>query len=61
MTEFLGSLGGQIAIALALLAAIGAITYRTTTRGQAKHDGSAKDVFLASGGLKWISWQARSR
>ncbi len=54
MSELLGSFGGQITIALVLLGAIAAITYRTTTRGQARHDGSAKDVFLASGGLKWM-------
>lgn len=54
MVQFLGSFAGQIGIAALLLLAIGAITYRTTTRGQARHDGSAKDVFLASGGLKWM-------
>ena len=45
---------GQLAIGALLLVFIALITYRTTTRGQAQHSGSAKDVYLAGGGLKWL-------
>ena len=59
MLELLSSLGGQLAVGAALLLFIAFITYRTTTRGGAQlsrpsHDGSAKDVYLAGGGLKWL-------
>ena len=59
MVGVLGSLGGQLAIGAAILLFIAWITYRTTTRGGAQlsrpvHDGSAKDVYLAGGGLKWL-------
>jgi solute:Na+ symporter, SSS family len=55
MIDFLSSLGGQIAMALALLGLIAVLTWRTTTRAaQPAHDGSAREVYLASGGLKWL-------
>ena len=53
-----GGLAGQFAVAALLLGFIGWLTWRTTTRaGQAArpgHDGSARDVYLAGGGLKWL-------
>ena len=59
MVGVLGSLGGQLIIGALILLFIAWITYRTTTRGGAQlsrpvHDGSAKDVYLAGGGLKWL-------
>ncbi len=46
---------GQLIIAAVLLLLIGFFTFRTATRGtQSGHDGSARDVFLAGGGLKWL-------
>ncbi len=42
----------QIAVALALTAAVGVATWLTIRR--ASHDGSKKDVFLAGGGLSWL-------
>ena len=55
MSGILNSLAGQITTALALLAFIAVLTFRTTTRAsQPQHDGSARDVYLASGGLKWL-------
>ena len=59
MLDFLSSLPGQLVTGALLLAAIAFLTYRTTTRGGAqldrpKHDGSAKDVYLAGGGLSWL-------
>ena len=59
MGAFLGSLSGQLLIGALILLFIAFITYRTTTRGGAQldrpdHDGSAKDVYLAGGGLKWL-------
>ncbi len=55
MAEFWQSLNGQIVMALALLVGIGLMTWRTTTRAaHPAHDGSARDVYLASGGLKWL-------
>jgi SSS family solute:Na+ symporter len=55
MEALIGSLSGQVAIALALLGFIGWQTWRTTARaGQPAHDGSARDVYLAGGGLKWL-------
>ncbi|MBS0256056.1 MAG: SLC5 family protein [Proteobacteria bacterium] len=44
----------QALIALALLGGIALLTWRTTTRGRPAHDGSANDVYLAGGGLKWL-------
>lgn len=53
--DFLGSLAGQLLIGLALLVFIAVITFRTTTlAAHPAHDGSAKDVYLAGGGLKWL-------
>ena len=55
MGELMGSLAGQLAIGAALLVFIAFITYRTTTRAShPAHDGTAKDVYLAGGGLKWL-------
>jgi SSS family solute:Na+ symporter len=55
MGQFWGSFAGQVTMALALLAVIGFFTWRTTTRAaHPAHDGSARDVYLASGGLKWL-------
>jgi SSS family solute:Na+ symporter len=55
MQTFWTSLQGQVAMALALLLGIGWMTWRTTTRAaHPAHDGSARDVYLASGGLKWL-------
>ena len=45
--------GIQAAVALAVIAAIGVLSVWLTKRGQRAHDGSAKDVYLASGGLNW--------
>lgn len=55
MEAVIGSLAGQLAIGAALLAAIAVMTFRTTTR--AAHpapDGTAREVYLAGGGLKWL-------
>ncbi len=55
MDALFGGLVGQVTIALALLGLIGWLTWRTTSRaGQPAHDGSARDVYLAGGGLKWL-------
>lgn len=55
MGAFWGTFAGQVTMALALLAVIGFFTWRTTTKdAHPAHDGSAKDVYLASGGLKWL-------
>ena len=45
--------GIQAAVALAVIAAIGVLSVWLTKRGQRPHDGSAKDVYLAAGGLNW--------
>ena len=44
----------QIVVALALMAGIAALTIWLTRRGDAVHDGSARDVYLASGKLNWL-------
>ncbi len=55
MDAVFGGLVGQVIVALALLGLIGWLTWRTTARaGQPAHDGSARDVYLAGGGLKWL-------
>lgn len=46
--------GTQIVVAVALMAVIGALTIWLTHRDGAGHDGSAKDVYLASGRLNWL-------
>ena len=54
MIDWLAGTVGQVLTALALLAAIAALTWRATTKGQKAHDGSVTDVYLAGGGLKWL-------
>ncbi|MGB7655290.1 MAG: SLC5 family protein, partial [Novosphingobium sp.] len=55
MGQLIASVGGQLLIGAALLLFIAFITFRTTTRAtHPAHDGTAKDVYLAGGGLKWL-------
>ena len=45
----------QVVIAALIIIAIGVLTIAIVRRGgKPAHDGSAKDVFLASGGLNWL-------
>ncbi len=44
----------QVIVALAIIIGIGVLTVAIVRRGSRAHDGSAKDVFLASGGLNWL-------
>ena len=45
---------GQIGIALILMAVIALATVLTVRRSGRRHDGSARDVYLAGNGLNWL-------
>ncbi len=48
------SVAGRIGMAVIVMSLIAFLTWRTARRGAARDSGSARDIYLAGGGLSWL-------